>query len=324
MKPRGISLALQGGGSYGAFTWGVLDRLLEDASIEIKGVSGASAGAINATLLAHGLTIGGRQGARRALAEFWDSVAGTMPGSLVDSLVFLTRFLSPSQFNPFNLNPVRDTLAALIDFERLRTHCDLPIFVSATNVRSGMPRLFRTGEISVDVLLASACLPSMHRTVEIDGEAYWDGGLSANPPVRPLLYECDTADIVLVLLHPDRRPKVPVSAEDIAARWTELSFSAALFSELDGISLAKQEAERSTGWLGGRLERRLRRLNLHRICAPEAINGMSMHSRLNTQSAFMGSLYAAGRAQADAWLREPGRFTGDGQIEQGVAAPARQ
>ncbi len=323
MKQRGISLALQGGGSYGAFTWGVLDRLLDDASIEVEGISGASAGAINAALLAHGLTTGGRQGARRALGDFWGSVAGTLPGSLVDSLVFMTRFLSPSQFNPFNLNPVRDLLAKQIDFERLRIACDLPLFVSATNVRTGMPRLFRTGEITVDVLLASSCLPSMHRTVEIDGEAYWDGGLSANPPVRPLLYECEAPDIVLVLLHPERRPKVPVSAEDIAARWTELSFSAALFSELDGISLAKREAERSPLSIG-RLERRLRRLKLHRICAPEAINGMSMQSRLNTHSAFMGSLYDAGRTQADAWLREPGKLPAHGQVEQGVAAPTRQ
>lgn len=324
MKPRGISLALQGGGSYGAFTWGVLDRLLDDdARIEIKGVSGASAGAINAALLAHGLTTGGRQGARRALATFWESVAGTLPHSLVESLVFMTRFLSPSQFNPLNLNPVRDLLAAQIDFERLQADCELPVFISATNVRSGMPRLFRTSELTLEVLLASACLPSMHRTVEIDGEAYWDGGLSANPPVRPLLYECDCHDIVLVLLHPDRRPQVPVSAEDIAARWTELSFSAALFSELDGISLAKREAQRSVLSVG-RLERRLRRLNLHRICAPEAINGMSMQSRLNTHSAFMRSLFEAGRTQADNWLREPGKLAGHGQVEQGVAAPARQ
>jgi NTE family protein len=323
MKQRGISLALQGGGSYGAFTWGVLDRLLEEPGIEIKGVSGASAGAINAALLAHGLTTGGHQGARRALADFWGSVAGTMPGSLVDSLLFLTRFLSPSQFNPFNLNPVRDTLAAQIDFERLRTHCGLPVFISATNVRTGMPRLFGTREITVDVLLASACLPSMHRTVEIDGEAYWDGGLSANPPVRPLLYECDASDIVLVLLHPDRRPEVPVRAEDIAARWTELSFSAALFSELEGISLAKREAERSA-FSVGRLERRLRRLTLHRICAPEAINGMSMQSRLNTHATFMASLYEAGRTQAAAWLGEPGKLAAHGQVEQGMAAPARQ
>jgi NTE family protein len=324
MRQRGISLALQGGGSYGAFTWGVLDRLLDDdAGIEIKGISGASAGAINAALLAHGLTIGGRQGARRALADFWGSVTGSLPTSLVESLVFMTRFLSPSQFNPFNLNPVRDLLAGQIDFERLRAECDLPLFISATNVRTGMPRLFRTGEITVDVLLASACLPSMHRTVEIDGEAYWDGGLSANPPVRPLLYECEAAEIVLVLLHPDRRPEVPVTAKDISARWTELSFSAALFSELDGISLAKREAERSA-FSVGRLERRLRRLQLHRICAPEAINGMSMQSRLNTHSAFMSSLHEAGRTQADAWLREPGKLPAHGQIEQGVAAPARQ
>jgi NTE family protein len=303
MKKRGISLALQGGGSYGAFTWGVLDRLLEDARIEIKGVSGASAGAINAAVLGHGLTIGGRQAARRALADFWNSVAGTLPGSLVESLVFLTRFLSPSQINPFNLNPVRDLLTAQIDFDRLRADCELPIFISATNVRTGMPRLFRTREITTDVLLASACLPSMHRTVEIDGEAYWDGGLSANPPVRPLLYECEAADIVMVLLHADRRPELPVTADDIAARWTELSFSATLFSELDGISLAKREAERSTV-LGGRLERRLRRLQLHSICPPEAMNRMSMNSRLNTHAAFMASLFEAGRTQAEAWLQE--------------------
>jgi NTE family protein len=303
MKQRGISLALQGGGSYGAFTWGVLDRLLEEPSIEIKGVSGASAGAINAAVLGHGLTIGGRQAARRALADFWNSVAGTLPGSLVESLVFLTRFLSPSQINPFNLNPVRDLLTAQIDFKRLRADCELPIFISATNVRTGMPRLFRTREITTDVLLASACLPSMHRTVEIDGEAYWDGGLSANPPVRPLLYECEAADIVMVLLHADRRPELPVTADDIAARWTELSFSATLFSELDGISLAKREAERSTV-LGGRLERRLRRLQLHSICPPEAMNRMSMNSRLNTHAAFMASLFEAGRTQADGWLQE--------------------
>jgi NTE family protein len=323
MKRRGISLGLQGGGSYGAFTWGVLDRLLADDGIEIGGVSGASAGAINAAVLAHGLTIGGREGARLALAEFWNSVAGTLPGSLVDALLMLTRFLSPAQFNPLNLNPVRDILAKQIDFERLRTRSELPLFISATNVRTGMPRLFRTGEITADVLLASTCLPSMHRTVEIDGEAYWDGGLSANPPVRPLLYECEAADIVLVLLQPDRRPEIPLSAEDIAARWTELSFSAALLSELDGISLAKREAERSPVSIG-RLERRLRRLKLHRICAPEAMNRMSMQSRLNTHSAFMAALFEAGRAQAEAWLREPGKLAGHGEIQQGVAAAARQ
>jgi len=303
MKAKAINLALQGGGSHGAFTWGVLDRLLEEERLEIEGVSGASAGAINAALLAYGLTTGGREGARAALANFWSSVATKMPSPLVESLVFLARFLSPSQFNPLNLNPLRAILAEQIDFERLRAHGELRLFVSATNVRTGMARLFRTHEMSADVLLASSCLPSFHRTVEIDGEAYWDGGLSANPPIRVLLYECQARDIVLVLLQPGRRPDVPVTADDIWARLTELSFSSALNSELDGIALAKREAERWP-FSFGRLVRRLRRLKLYRICAPEAMSGMSMQSRLNTQSAFMATLYEAGRTQANIWLGE--------------------
>jgi NTE family protein len=306
MKPKVISLALQGGGSHGALTWGVLDRLLEDERIGIDGISGASAGAINAAVLAHGLTTGGRHGARQALADFWTSVAAKMPSPLVESLVFLSRFLSPSQFNPLNLNPLRDILAAQIDFVRLRAESATRLFIAATNVRTGMPRVFRTREITADVVLASACLPWIHRTVEIDGEAYWDGGLSANPPVRPLLYECAARDIVLVLLQPARWPALPLTADGIWSRLTEMSFTAALHAELEGIALAKREAERWP-WSLGRLERKLRRLRLHRICAPEA---MSTQSRLDTRSVFMRALYNAGRAQADAWL---------GQYESAVA-----
>jgi NTE family protein len=300
MKPKVISLALQGGGSHGALTWGVLDRLLEDERIGIDGISGASAGAINAAVLAHGLTTGGRQGARQALADFWTSVAAKMPSPLVESLVFLSRFLSPSQFNPLNLNPLRDILATQIDFARLRAESATRLFIAATNVRTGMPRVFRTQEITADVVLASACLPWIHRTVEIDGEAYWDGGLSANPPVRPLLYECAARDIVLVLLQPARWPALPLTADGIWSRLTEMSFTAALHAELEGIALAKREAERSP-WSLGRLERKLRRLKLHRICAPEAT---STQSRLDTRSVFMQTLFGAGRAQADAWLAQ--------------------
>lgn len=300
MKAKVISLGLQGGGSHGALTWGVLDRLLEDERIEIDGISGASAGAMNAAVLAHGLTTGGREGARRALADFWTSVAAKVPSPLVESLVFLARFLSPAQVNPLNLNPLRDILAAQVDFARLRAGSAARLFISTTNVRTGMPRVFRTHEISADVVLASACLPWMHRTVEIDGEAYWDGGLSANPPVRPLFYECEARDIVLVLLQPARRSELPVTADHISSRLTEIGFSSALHAELEGILLAKREAERSPFTLG-RLERRLRRLALHRICAPDA---MSTQSRLDTRSSFMQALHDAGRAQADAWLRE--------------------
>lgn len=293
-----LNVALQGGGSHGAFTWGVLDRLLEDERVRIEGVSGASAGAMNAAVLAYGLTTGGRQGARRALVDFWTSVAAKVPSPLVESLVFLARFLSPAQFNPLNLNPLRDILEAQVDFKRLKAGSAARLFIAATNVRTGMPRVFRTHEITADVVLASACLPWIHRTVEIDGEAYWDGGLSANPPVRPLLYECKARDIVLVLLQPARRPGLPHTADEIWSRLTEMGFSSALHAELEGIALAKREAECSP-WSLGRLERKLRRLKLHRICAPEA---MSALSRLDTRSSFLQALHDAGRAQTAAWL----------------------
>jgi NTE family protein len=320
MQSKVISLALQGGGSHGAFTWGVLERLLEDERIEIEGISGASAGAMNAAVLAHGLTTGGREGARGALADFWGSVASRAPSPLAESLLFLSRFLAPSQFNPLNLNPLRDILAAQIDFERLRTDGELRLFIAATNVRTGMPRLFRKTEITADVLLASACVPWIHRIVEIEGEAYWDGGLGANPPVRPLIYECEARDIVLVLLHAARRPDLPVTADDISSRATEMSFTSALFSELEGIGLAKREAERSP-WSFGRLERRLRGLNLHRIAAPEAVGQMSMQSRLNTHSVFIAALHDAGKEQAETWLQE--QFGPTAEVRGMAAAPAR-
>ena len=300
MKPKTISLALQGGGSHGAFTWGVLDRLLEDERIAIDGVSGASAGALNAAFLAHGLTVGGREGARRALARFWTSVANSAPSPLAESLVFLSRFLSPPQLNPLNLNPLRDILVQQIDFARLPMECTLELFIAATHVKTGRARLFRTQEITADVLLASTCLPWIHRSVEIDGDAYWDGGLSANPPVRALLYGCEARDIVLVLLQPMQASTLPASADDIWSRLTEMGFSSALHAELEGIALAKGEAERSFLPLG-RLERKLRRLRLHRISAPEALSG---HSRLNTRSVYMHALHDAGRQQAAAWLNQ--------------------
>ena len=293
-----LNLALQGGGSHGAFTWGVLDRLLEDERVEIEGVSGASAGALNAALLAYGLTAGGPQAARRALASFWTGVASSAPSPLVESLVFLARFLSPQQFNPLNLNPLRDILLQSIDFDRLRAYCKLELFVSATHVKTGKPRIFRTHEITAEVLLASACLPWMHRAIEIDGDAYWDGGLTANPPVRSLLYECEARDIVLVLLQPSQISGLPASVEDIWARMTEMGFSSALYAELEGIALAKREAQRSF-LLFGRLERKLRRLRLHHLRAPSAA---STHSRFNTRSVFMQALFEAGRKEAEDWL----------------------
>jgi NTE family protein len=300
MKARVINLALQGGGSYGAFAWGVLDRLLEDERVALDGVSGTSAGAMNAAVLAYGLTTGGRAGAQSALRRFWQGVAAMPP---VASFSFLWRFASPYQLNPLNHNPVRELLTSEIDFARLRSDCRLKLFIAATNVRTAMARVFHTAELSEDVLLASSCVPALHHSVSIGGEAYWDGALTANPPIRPLVYECDAPDILVVLLQPGPRPEVPLTAEGIQSRVGEIGLSAALFSELEGIALAKREAERDALPLG-RLARRLRRLKLEFICPPQAVSQKSMLSRLNTESLFIKMLHDEGRKQADAWLNE--------------------
>ena len=322
MRKKPVTLALQGGGSHGAFTWGVLDCLLADGRLEIEGLSGASAGAMNAVVFAHGYTQGGNDGAREALKNFWEGVSTRDPftamagaGDAVELAsraesspataagLFLSRYLSPQQFNPFNLNPLRDILSSQVDFDRLREHCNLKLFVAATQVNTGMPRLFGTRELTVDVLLASACLPTLHHTIEIDGEAYWDGGLSANPPIRPLLYKCDASDVLVVLLHPRRRPDVPTSADDIWHRMAEISFSSALFSELQGIAMAKREANRSLFAIG-RLARRLRRLNMHLIDSQELMSKLSSVSKLNTTAAFIHALRDEGRNRTQAWLDE--------------------
>ncbi len=323
-----VTLALQGGGSHGAFTWGVLDRLLEDERIEIEGISGASAGAINAAVLAHGLTVGGRTGAREALAAFWNSVAQQMPfgaaatrwpvteafaphgpDPATKTMLFLSRFFSPYQLNPFNLNPLRDILAAQLDFERLRAECPIKLFVAATGVATGRLRLFSRQELTLEALLASACIPSLNHPVEIDGESYWDGGLTANPPLRALLYECAARDILVVLLHPLRRTGVPATADEITHRLTEISFGSAFSGELQGIARAKKEAERAL-FAVGRLERRLRRLNLHVIQAEKMMSRLTVLSRLTTHAAFLESLRGEGRRRAHAWLRNNFRFIG--------------
>jgi NTE family protein len=327
MRKPVVTLALQGGGSHGAFTWGVLDCLLEDGRIRIEGISGASAGAMNAVVLAHGYMQGGTDGARAALTKFWESVStresfNVMPAEwgavelakrsgsdpAAKAGLFLSRFFSPYQLNPFNLNPLRDILSSQVDFDRLKG-CKLKLFVAATQVNTGMPRLFCTEELSLEVLLASACIPTLHHTIEIDGEAYWDGGLSANPPIRPLLYRCDASDVLVVLLHPRRRPEVPTAADDIWHRLTEISFSSALFSELQGIALAKREAHRSR-FSFGHLERKLRRLNMHLIDSQELMSKLSSLSKLDTKAAFINALRDEGRSRTKSWLDENFRHLG--------------
>ena len=323
MPKKVVSLALQGGGSHGAFTWGVLDRLLEDRRIEIEGISGASAGAMNAVVLAHGYTVGGRSGAREALKTFWESVASTAsfavaagegataatidaearPTPAFKAFLALARFVSPYQFNPFELDPLRDILAKQIDFERLREKCRMQLFIATTRVTTGTLRLFRNKQLSLDVLLASACLPSIQRAVEIDGESYWDGGLAANPPVFPLVHRCPARDIVVVILNACRRPDIPKTSDEIWHRLNEISFSSSFFTELQALALATREAEKSL-FPVGRLERRLRHLHMHVIDAQELMSQLSTMSRLNTHPAFLEALCDEGRKRADAWLKE--------------------
>ena len=323
MQNKTVTLALQGGGSHGAFTWGVLDRLLEDTRIDIEGISGASAGAMNAVVMSHGYAVGGRDGARQALADFWESVSTNdlfsfMPhhalsdaaiarqassNAVMKGLFSMMRLFSPYQFNPFDLNPLRDILVRQIDFDRLRTDGNIKLFIAATQVSTGTLKIFRNRNLSLDALLASACLPSMHHAIEIDGEAYWDGGLTANPPIFPLLHLCASPDIMVVLLHPFRRPKTPTTSDEIGQRLTEISFSSTFFTEIGGIALARRNIAEDPD-ASGKLEQRLKNLNMHVIDANDLMSHLSGSSKLNTKSSFINALRDAGRQQATNWLSE--------------------
>jgi NTE family protein len=312
-----INLALQGGGTHGAFTWGVLDGLLEDGRLDVEGISGTSAGAMNAVILANGLMLGGRDGARAALTEFWRAVAGHSPFEaavpstdgksvrLAPALKLMlqwSHYFSPSQLNPFDLNPLRDILMAQVDFERLRAHSPVKLFIAATNANSGKVRVFRSPEISADAILASACLPMMNRAVEIDGEPYWDGGYAANPAVFPLFYECASNDILLVLLTPLKHKEMPHTAQEIKARVLELAFNATFLREMRMFANTREYVDQSTFPLG-RLERRISRVNFHVIEAQELMSELKAETKLAANLHFFEMLRDQGRARAKEWLQ---------------------
>jgi NTE family protein len=252
---RRLNLALQGGGAHGAFTWGVLDQLLEDDRIAIEGVSGTSAGAVNAVMLADGLAHDGPDGARQRLAEFWRaaSLGGSLPElqrAVVERLFpllpqraslpwfgDLSRFFSPYDLNPLNINPLKDLIGRFVDFERIRAG-ERNLFVTATNVLTGEPRVFARHEITPEVVMASACLPLLFRAVEIDGVPYWDGGYSGNPVVLPFLQSDETTDVLIVQINPRERSKVPTTASEIMARMNEITFNAPLIAELRALELS--------------------------------------------------------------------------------------
>ncbi|MDD5250062.1 MAG: patatin-like phospholipase family protein [Rhodocyclaceae bacterium] len=316
-KQRRVNLALQGGGAHGAFTWGVLDRLLEDGRVYFDGVSGTSAGAMNAVVLANGLMSGGNDGARAALAAFWAAVAGSQPykaavpaldgenialAPALKAMLRWTSYLSPGQLNPFDLNPLRDIVEAQIDFARLRTASPVRLFIAATHANSGKLRLFRQPELSADALLASACLPTIHRAVVIDGEPYWDGGFAANPAVFPLFYECDSRDILLVLLAPLKHKETPDSAAAIKDRVLELTFNSTFLREMRMFAHLREYVSRS--WLPlGRFERRIVRSHFHVIEAEDLMCQLTTETKLTADMRFFEMLRDRGRERAQDWLQ---------------------
>jgi NTE family protein len=310
-KHRQLSLALQGGGAHGAFTWGVLDALLEDGRVSFDGISGTSAGAMNAVVLAHGLLHGGRQGARTALSQFWNAVARSLPFALQGEgqalspafkmMLHWTDYLSPEQLNPMSLDPLREIIAGQIDFAALRRSSPVKLFLAATHANSGKLRLFLEHEVSIDALMASACLPTLQRAVEIDGEPYWDGGFAANPAVFPLFYDCAARDILLVLLCPLKFEATPYSAEQIKIRSQELAFNATFLREMRMFAHLSEYSSRS--WMPlSPFERRLQRTFFHVIDMDEQDSDLASGSKLATHIDYFERLRDSGRRQGLAWL----------------------
>jgi NTE family protein len=310
-----VDFALQGGGAHGAFTWGALDRLLEEPWLRIDGISGTSAGAMNAAVLVDGHAKGGADGARAALENFWRRVSNAAVLSplrrtpldillgrwtLDHSPVFLAMDLMARVFSPYDLgpggtNPLRDILAESVDFARL-AQAPIKLFITATNVRTGRGRVFRNGEITPDVLLASACLPTLFQAIEIDGEGYWDGGYSGNPTITPLVRECNSKDTVLVQINPVERPGLPRSARDILNRLNEVSFNAVLLKELRMMALLRQVAQpdnsENAKWAD---------MRIHRISSDVMVE-LGYSSKLNAEWEFLCMLRDEGRRAGDAFL----------------------
>ncbi len=324
-----VDLALQGGGSHGAFTWGVLDRLLEDDGLNIAGMSGTSAGALNGAVMLSGYAKGHVQGdekaarvqAQQALRDFWQDVSRHGPifsplsiqsnGTLKAEFNFdqfpvyqwmnmFTRAFSPYEFNPLNLNPLKDVLNRHVDIEALRqgsAHCGISLFVTATSVRTGQAKVFADEELSIDALMASACLPYVFQAIEIDGEAYWDGGYTGNPALYPLIYNTDASDILLIKINALHRADTPTRSMDIIDRLSEITFNTSLIGELRAIAFVKQLLSEQKIDAG-----RYKNLNMHMVADDEGLLPYNASSKFNSDWAFLQQLHDMGYASASTWL----------------------
>ena len=307
------SLALQGGGAHGAFTWGVLDRLLEEGSISFDGISATSSGAMNALALTQGWLEGERDGARAALAALWEGVAkqtslmrwafSSPAGASAERMMLgLTRYFTPQEINPLGINPVRAIAEAQFDFERIRAESPFKLFVAATRVRDGHLVLFDNSNLTLDALLASTCLPQLFAAVEIDGEAHWDGGYAGNPALEPLVFRCNSQEILCVLVQPIERAQAPATAREIAARITELGFSTTFIRELE--TLQGLQGMLSRYFPMTPMGRRVKGIDLQIIEPGESLDGYSAKTHLNTRLAFLHEVRDLGRDCAHAWLEK--------------------
>jgi len=315
-RKRGLrlNLALQGGGAHGAFTWGVLDRLLDEGDIEFGWISGTSAGAVNAVALADGLAEGGRAGARDKLRSVWEAVIEAGVPDLLRLNPFLygmsrspaigqvASLFSPYEFNPLGFDPMRKLLASAIDFERLRAFEGVELLIAATDVATARPRLFRRREMSIEAVLASACLPQVHHAVEIEGRAYWDGGFSANPDLVTLAAESPVADTLLVLLNPVEKTERPRSAREIAADVSRVTFSQPLIRDVTEI-VAHRSGPPGSRWRRPRSRaERIARHRFHMVEAGRHTNTLPPESKMRPERALLTYLHNAGRGEARRWL----------------------
>lgn len=315
VKP--VNLALQGGGAHGAFTWGVLDRLLEDDRIKIEAISGTSAGAMNAVIVADGLMRNGSEGARECLYRFWMEVSDAArfspiqrapidifmgswnldgsPGYVLMDL--LSRLISPYQFNPWNINPLRDILEKLVDFDLVRSCDETKVFVSATNVETGRVRIFDRHQLTCDMVMASACLPHLFQAVEIDGVPYWDGGFMGNPVLFPFYDATDCRDVMIVQINPIERKGAPRTGPDILNRINEITYNGSLLKELRAIDFVQRLIEQ-----GKLSSNHYKKVNVHIVEAQDELRPLGASSKFNAEWAFLHHLFEIGHHAADRWL----------------------
>ncbi len=318
-KKKSIELALQGGGSHGALTWGVLERLLEEKDLKIEGISGTSAGAMNAVVLAHGMQTGGADGAIALLHKFWKNVSeyavysplqrdiwsrlnGNWNLENSPAYIFLdhfTRIFSPYEINPFDVNPLRDIVASIIDFDCVNKCTKIKVFVTATNVRTGRAKIFSQPDLSIDALMASASLPFIFKAVEIDGEAYWDGGYTGNPALFPLIERCDSRDLILIQINPFYRQELPRTSREIISRVNEITFNANLIKELRSVMLLRDMVNTE------KIDRdHYKNMRLHRIHADKDLSDLNASSKLNAEWSYLCHLRDMGRIRTDNWLKQ--------------------